>query len=246
VATNAETESQKDDEGKIKHVTVHRKDHHHFVKEKIVLSGAVTLQPGQNTFRFTHHLSPGLPASFQYAPIPTARFVSCACMCLCGCTRVCSRVSHASHSEKTSVHTHKVKAKVDYELTAEVDAHHGHDLKSHLHLTLGQRRAGTHVLHVSPALMRSHCVLVLGVCARAGPVSPVEHTNRKSFMFNQGNLGMRVELDRDVYFPGDEVKMKLEVSNESVKKVCLSCHSSSHAPTCPRRPKDSHQTRLCR
>ena len=38
-------------------------------------------------------------------------------------------------------------------------------------------------------------------------------------MFNQGHLGMRVELDRDVYFPGDEVKMKLEVSNESVKKA---------------------------
>ena len=47
----------------------------------------------------------------------------------------------------------------------------------------------------------------------------MEHTNRKSFMFNQGHLGMRVELDRDVYFPGDEVKMKLEVSNESVKKA---------------------------
>jgi len=61
--------------------------------------------------------------------------------------------------------------------------------------------------------------LALCCVTGTGPISPVEHTNRKSFMFNQGHLGMRVELDRDVYFPGDEVKMKLEVSNESVKKA---------------------------
>lgn len=96
-------------------------------------------------------------------------------------------------SEKTSVNGHPVKACVDYELTAEVDAHHARDLKTHVHLTLGQRVDG--------------------------PISPVEVSNRKSFMFNQGKLAMRAELDRDVYFPGDEVKMKLEVTNESVKKV---------------------------
>jgi len=50
---------------------------------------------------------------------------------------------------------------------------------------------------------------------------PVEVSNSKSFIFNKGQLGMRVELDRDVYFPGDEVKMKLEVNNASVKKVLL-------------------------
>ncbi|ELR21749.1 arrestin (or santigen), n-terminal domain containing protein [Acanthamoeba castellanii str. Neff] len=155
-----ETEMEKDSEGRVKHVKVHRKDSHHFLKEKVILSGAVTLQPGQNTFRFTHRLSSGLPASFL---------------------------------EKASVHAHPVKAKIDYELSAEVDAHHARDLKTHVHLTVGQHTGG--------------------------PISPVEHTNRKSFMFNQGHLGMRVELDRDVYFPGDEVKMKLEVSNESVTGI---------------------------
>jgi hypothetical protein len=155
-----ETEVKREDDGSVKHVVVERKDKQHFLKEKIVLSGPVTLQPGQNTFRFTYNIPPGLPASY---------------------------------SEKSSPHGHKLKALVDYDLEVEVDVHHGKNLKNCVHLALGQ--------------------------LTAGPISPVEHRNSKSFMFNQGNLAMRVELDRDVYFPGEEIKMKLEVTNESVKKV---------------------------
>lgn len=146
----------KDKEGRLVAEVVKRKDQHHFLKEKIILSGPISLQPGQTIFRFTHSLSPGLPATYSEI---TAR---------------------------------PMTAKVDYELTAEVVMHHSH-LDNHIHLTIGQR---------APA-----------------PIMPVEVSNSKSFIFNKGQLGMRVELDRDVYFPGDEVKMKLEVNNASVKKV---------------------------
>jgi len=99
----------------------------------------------------------------------------------------------ASFYEKFTANGRPAKAKVAYELSAEVDVHHHHDLKNHLHLSVGQK-------------------------VRA-PVSPVEMHNKKSFMFNQGNLALRVEVDKSVYFPGDEMKIKLEVVNESVKKV---------------------------
>jgi len=46
-------------------------------------------------------------------------------------------------------------------------------------------------------------------------------------MFNKGNLALKVQANKGVYFPGEEMKLKVEIMNESVKKVLYSFRSFS-------------------
>jgi len=99
----------------------------------------------------------------------------------------------ASFREKTSVGGNRVAGKVKYSVSAVIDAHHHKDLKTHVPFTVGTRITA--------------------------PVRPVVIQNNKSFMFNKGSLAIKVQANKGVYFPGEEMKLKLEVINESVKKV---------------------------
>jgi len=99
----------------------------------------------------------------------------------------------ASFKEETTVGGHKVVGKIKYRAKAEVDAHHSKDLKTHVPVIIGRRISG--------------------------PVGCVAKQNHKSCMFNKGSLALKVEANKDTYFPGEEAKLKVEILNESVKKV---------------------------
>jgi len=99
----------------------------------------------------------------------------------------------ASFSEETSVGGNKVVGRIKYRVFAEVDTHHSKDLKTHVPVIIGRKINA--------------------------PVASVVVQNHKSFLFNKGNLAMKVEANKSVYFPGEEAKLKLEIINESVKKV---------------------------
>jgi len=87
---------------------------------------------------------------------------------------------------------HPVKAKTAYYLKAKVCMHSQH-LHSYQDLVLGDRVETS--------------------------VGSVVKENRKSFLLNKGNLYLRAELNKEVFFPGEQALIKLVVMNESVKEV---------------------------
>eukprot|EP00005_Dracoamoeba_jomungandri_P006326 CAMPEP_0174261816 /NCGR_PEP_ID=MMETSP0439-20130205/12323_1 /TAXON_ID=0 /ORGANISM="Stereomyxa ramosa, Strain Chinc5" /LENGTH=348 /DNA_ID=CAMNT_0015346399 /DNA_START=31 /DNA_END=1077 /DNA_ORIENTATION=- len=99
----------------------------------------------------------------------------------------------ASFHVKSTENGLKYKAKVSYHVKCSIKTGHGHKIKGEEHLIVGEKPD-----HLA---------------------APIMKINDKSFAFNKGSLLMKVECERDIYFPGEVIRMKMQMKNESVKKV---------------------------
>lgn len=50
-------------------------------------------------------------------------------------------------------------------------------------------------------------------------IVPIKEENKKSFLLARGSLKMKVEMDKNVFIPGETLPIKVHVDNESSKKV---------------------------